>query len=67
MTMSSSNLALGSVHAEVPTTVDTEKHAWVMIGEWMGMVMWVVEGKMFWTVATSEVEEKSEVEVSEDG
>ena len=67
MKMSSSNSSLGSVDAEVPTTVDTKEDFWVMIGGGMGIVMWVVEGKMFWTASTSEVREKSGVEFPEDG
>ena len=45
--MSSSNSALGLVDAEVPTTMTTKEDVWVMIGMGMGIVMCVVEGKMF--------------------
>ena len=66
MAMSSSNLSIGSEDTEVPITMDTKEDVWVMIGGGMGMVMWVVEGKMLWTTGTSMVGEKSGVEVSED-
>ena len=52
---------------EVSITVDTKEDVWVMIGEGMVMVMWVVKGEMFWTRAISEIEEKSGVEDSKDG
>ena len=67
MTMYSSNSTLGLVDAEVSITIDTKEDVWVMIGEGMVMVIWLVKGEMFWIGATWEIEEKSEVEDSEDG
>ena len=52
---------------KVSITVDTKEDVWVMIGEGMAMVMWVVKGEMFWTRDILEIEDKSGVEYSEDG
>ena len=52
---------------DVPITVDTKEYFWVMIGEGMVMVMWVLKGEMFWTWVISEIEDKSGIEDSEDG
>ena len=53
--------------SEVSIFVDTKEDVWVMIGEGMVMVMWVVKGEMFWTRAISEIEDKSGVEDLEYG
>ena len=52
---------------EVSITIDTKEDVWVMIGEGMVMVMWVLKGHMFWTWLISEMEDKSSVEDSKDG
>ena len=52
---------------EVSITIDTKEDVWVMIGECMVMVMWVLKGEMFWTWVISEIEDKSGVEYSQDG
>ena len=63
----SSNSSLRSVDPDVLIIVDTKEDVWVMIGEGMVMVMWVLKGDMFWTWVILEIEDKSGVEDLEVG